>query len=87
MIFKEWLEERIKKFGSFNYANALQTLSPSKLSDPIAEKWYDYLNNNQEKLRLKTNKIDEIERNIIELSLIVIGTIPTKIVTKNLKRG
>ena len=86
LIFKEWLEERIKKFGPFNYANALQTLSPSKLSDPIAEKWYDYLNNNQEKLRLKTNKIDEIERNIIELSLIVIGTIPTKNSYKKLKR-
>ena len=86
LIFKEWLEENIKKFGPFNYSNALQTLSPSKLSDPIAEKWYEYLNSNQEKLRLKTNKIDEIERNIIELSMIVIGTIPTKNSYKKLKR-
>ena len=86
LIFKEWLEENIKKFGPFNYSNALQTLSPSKLSDPIAEKWYEYLNSNQEKLRLKTNKIDEIERNIIELSMIVIGTVPTKNSYKKLKR-
>ena len=86
LIFKEWLEERIKKFGPFNYTNALQSLSPSKLSDPISEKWYDYLNSNQEKLRLKTNKIDEIEKDIIELSMIVIGTIPTKNSYKKLKR-
>ena len=86
LIFEEWLRERIKKFGPFNYINALKSLNPSKLSEPIAEKWYAFLNKNHEKIRLETNKIDEIEKNIIELSMIVLGTIPTKNSYKNLKR-